>query len=240
MAWELFRRDGPDGFEMMGVDGDLLAEAPDPALPLACEISIEAPSTLPEFVGGAEAAIDTITEQLGGRLVGTSRTATSLWVLVYLPDDDHAGRFTQVPLPAKASVSVAPSRDPKWTIFERVRPVDMEVQSMFDLRLMAQLHAAGDTGGVRSIEHVVTGLGSDRSAAFVRAVGSVGFAAGSMEGDRMMLHHDADPSDITPDSWTLRLIAERHGAHYDGWRCDIVGSPPTRPPTRPGRLWRRR
>ena len=112
MAWELFRRDGLDGFEMMGVDGDLLDRAPDAALPLACEITIEAPSTLPEFIGATESAVDTITEQIGGRVAGTSRTATTLWALVYLPSDEHADRFTQVPLPAKASVSVAPSSRP--------------------------------------------------------------------------------------------------------------------------------
>jgi hypothetical protein len=237
MAWELFRRDGPDGFEMIGVDGDLLAEAPDPALPLACEITIEAPSTLPEFIAATEAAVDTITDQIGGRVAGTSRTATRLWVLVHLPGDEHAARFTQVPLPAKASVSVAPSRDPEWTIFERVRPVDIEVQSMRDLRVMAELHAVGDTGGVRPIEHVVIGLDPDRSAAFVRAAGSIGLEPGTVEGDRMILRHAADPSDITPDSWTLRLIAERHGAVYDGWRCSVVGAPQA---TRSRRRWRRR
>jgi hypothetical protein len=237
MAWELFRRDGPDGFEMMGVDGDLLAEAPDPALPLACEITIEAPSTLPEFIAATEAAVDTITDQIGGRVAGTSRTATTLWALIHLPSDEHAERFTQVPLPAKAAVSVAPSRDPEWTIFERVRPVDMEVQSMRDLRAMAELHAAGDTGGIRPIEHLVTGLDPDRSVAFARAVGSLGIKPGPLDGDRMILRHEADPSDITPDSWTLRVIAERHGAVYDGWRCDVVGASA---PSRSRRRWRRR
>jgi hypothetical protein len=222
MAWELFRRDGPDGFEMIGVEGDLLTEAPDLALPLAVEITIDAPSTLPEFIARTEAAVDTITDQIGGRVVGTSRTATRLWALVHLPSDEHAARFTRVPLPAKASVSVAPSRDPEWTIFERVRPLDMEVQSMRDLRTMAELHAAGDAGGVRSIEHVVSGLESDRSPAFVSAAGSIGFEPGPLERDRMILRHDADPSDITPESWTLRLIAERHGAVYGGWQCDVV------------------
>ena len=168
MAWELFRRDGVAGFEMMGVDGDLLGEAPLPELPIAVEITIEAPSTMPEFIGPAESAIERITDELGGRIAGTSRTATRLWALVALASDEHAARFTQVPLPAKASVSVAPSRDPGWTIFDRVRPVDMEEQSMHDLRRMAALHAAGDVGGVRPIEHDVSGLVPERSAAFAR------------------------------------------------------------------------
>ena len=234
MAWELFRRDGPDGFQMMGVDGDLLAEAPDHALPLACEVTIDAPSTLPEFIAATEAAMDTITEQIGGRVAGTSRTATGLWVLVYLPSDEHAGRFTQVPLPARASVSVAPSNDPVWTVFERVRPLDIEVQSLRDLRKMAELHAAGDTGGVRTIEHVVSGLAADRHADFLSAARSIGFEPGPAEGDRMILRHNADPSDITAESWTLRLIAERHGSVYDGWRCDVVREAERRRP-----WWRR-
>jgi len=234
MAWELFRRDGPDGFQMMGVDGDLLTEAPDHALPLACEITIEAPSTLPEFVAPTEAAIDTITEEIGGRVAGTSRTATRLWILGYLPSDEHAGRFAQVPLPTNASVSVAPSNDPEWTLFERVRPVDMEEQSMRDLRVMAKLHAAGDTGGVRTIEHVVSGLAADRAAAFVSAAGSIGFESGPAEDDRMILRHDGDPSDITAGSWTLRLISERHGAVYEGWECDVA-----RPIERRRSWWRR-
>ncbi len=112
MAWELFRRHGPEGFQMMGVDGDLLTEAPDVALPLACEITIDAPSPLPEFVAATEAAVNTITEEIGGRVAGTSRTDTSLWILSFLPSDEYAGRFTKVPLPARASVSVGSEQRP--------------------------------------------------------------------------------------------------------------------------------
>lgn len=234
MAWELFRRHGPEGFQMMGVDGDLLTEAPDVALPLACEITIDAPSTLPEFVAATEAAVNTITEEIGGRVAGTSRTDTSLWILSFLPSDEYAGRFTKVPLPARASVSVAPSNDPEWTLFERVRPVDMEEQSMRDLGVMAKLHAAGDTGGVRTIGHVVSGLAADRAAAFVSAAGSIGFQSGPAEAGRMILRHDADPSDITAESWTLRLISERHGAVYEGWESDVA-----RPSERRRSWWRR-
>ena len=222
---------------MVGVDGDLLSDAPLVDLPIAVEITIEAPSTLPEFVGSAEATIEKFTAQLGGRLAGTARTATRLWVLVHLPTDDHAARFTEVPLPAKASITVAPAKDPGWTIFERVRPVDMEDQSMRDLAVMAELHAAGDTGGVRRIEHVVTGVEGGRADSLVRAAGTVGFSVATNDGDRMVLVHDADPTDITPDSWTLRLIAERHGAIYDGWGCEVRA--PLRS-TKPKRRWRRR
>ena len=221
---------------MVGVDGDLLEAAPLAALPIAVEITIEAPATLPEFIGSAEATIEEYTAQIGGRLAGTVRTATRLWVLVHLPDDERAERFTQVPLPAKASVTVAPAKDPDWTIFERVRPVEMEEQSMRDLAVMADLHAAGDVGGVRTIEHVVTGVDPGQAASLGRAAGTVGFTVATSDRDRMVLRHEADPIDITPDSWTLRLIAERHGAEYEGWGCPVVAPPSPAP----RRRWRRR
>jgi hypothetical protein len=225
MGWELFRREGADGFEMVGVDGDLLADAPDPDLPLAVEITIDALSTRPEFIAAAETAVERITDEIGGRIAGTSRAATRFWALVHLPSDEHAARFTQIPLPAKASVTVAPSNDPGWTIFERVRPIGMEEQSMRDLRRMAELHAAGDVGGVRTVEHVVTGLTDDTVERFMAAVSGVfPTIATAREGgaDRWVLAHRGDPADITSDSWTIRQIAERFGARYDGWRCQVA------------------
>lgn len=222
MAWELFRRDGAADLEMIGVDGDLLVDAPIATLPLACEITIDAPSTLPEFIGAAEVALEAITDQLGGRVAGTSRTATRLWTLVHLPSDEHASRFTQIPLPAKASVTVAPANDPAWTIFDRVRPVGIEQQSMFDLGVMAALHRLGDIGGMRRIEHHVIDLDDERSEACAAAIGSVGFEVVPHRDGGLGVVHDADPSDLTTDSWTIRLIAERHRGTYAGWTCEPV------------------
>ena len=87
---------------MIGVDGALLAEAPVDDLPIAVEITIEATSTLPEFIGSAEATVEKLATQLGGRLAGTARTSTRLWMLIHLPNDENASQFAQVPLPAKA------------------------------------------------------------------------------------------------------------------------------------------
>lgn len=238
MAWELYRREGAGGLEMIGVDGDLLVDGPVAALPLACEVTIETPSTRPEVLASTETVIERITEELGGRIVGTSRTATRLWVLVHLPGDEHAARFTLIPLPANASVSVAPANDPDWTIFDRIRPVGMEEQSMSDLRVMAGLHAAGDVGGIRPVEHVVTELPDERAASFISAVATIGLAADEPADGTVVLRHEADPSDITQDSWTIRLIAERHGATYGGWGCDVVGGAPARPQPKP--KWFRR
>jgi len=222
MAWELFRRDGAGAIEMIGVDGDLLDVAPIDTLPLAVEITIDAPSTLPEFIGPAEVALEAITDELGGCLAGTSRTATQLWTLVHLPNDEHASRFMQIPLPARASVSVAPANDPDWTIFDRVRPIGIEQQSMSDLGVMAALHRAGDTGGSRRIEHRITDLDDERSRACATAIGSVGFEVAPHRDGGLAVVHDADPSDLTSDSWTVRLVAERHGGIYAGWTCERI------------------
>jgi hypothetical protein len=188
-------------------------------------------------VSEAETAVDTITGALGGRVAGTVRAASRLWVLVHLPSDEHAARYTRIPLPAKAAVEVAPSIDPGWTLFERLRPVGMEDQSMRDLAVMASLHAAGDTGGPRAIEHVVTGLNGETVDAFTRAVTGV-FPdiepSDTAADDRLVLSRRGDPADVTSDTWTIRQIAERFGATYDGWGCAVVT------PDAPRRRWRRR
>ncbi len=240
MTWDLFRRELVDGFELVGVESDLLSEAPIEALPLACEITITAPSVQPKELGNTEGSLETITAQIGGRIAATVRTTSELWVLTYLPTDDEAERFTQVPLPRGASVSVAPTRDPDWTIFEQVRPVGIEEQSMLDLRVMSQLHEAGDVGGVRQIDHVVVGLDASSVEEFVASVRSV---LGSVEAQQQnteswVLSASGDPADITSDSWTLRLIAERFGAEYDGWGCAVVGRSNSAP--QPKRRWFRR
>ena len=221
VAWELFRREGAHGPEMVGIDGDLVAAAPLVDLPVACEITVEAPSASPDFLGPTEATIEAITAQSGGRIVATRRTLTRLSILVHLRDDGLASRFMHVPLPARASVSVAPSIDPGWTVFDRFRPVGMEEQSLFDLATMADLHRSGDIGGVRPIEHVVTHLAPARDADFATAMVSLGLAV-EASSDAVIVRHDADPADITSDSWTIRQIAERCGADYDGWRCAVV------------------
>ena len=62
MGWELFRRDSADGFELVGVDGDLLIEAPLERLPIAVEISVAATSALPESLPATEQAISSTTK----------------------------------------------------------------------------------------------------------------------------------------------------------------------------------
>jgi hypothetical protein len=241
MGWELFRRDAADGFKIVGVDGDLLVDAPIAGLPTAIEVKIEAPSTAPSALKQTESAIEQITSQLVGRIAGTIRGETQLWTLIHLPTDEHARRFSEISLPSGASISVAPTVDPEWTVFERVRPVGMEEQSLLDLRVMSQLHAAGDRGGVRRVEHTIVGLDQNVVEAFLAAVSSV---LGSIDTQHdgvaanWTISHDADPAEITPDSWTIRQIAERHGAEYDGWGCAVVGGHDSSRAQR--RWWKRR
>lgn len=240
MGWELFRRDSADGFELVGVDGDLLIEAPLERLPIAVEISVAATSTLPESLPATEQAIASTTDRLGGVIAGTVRRANSLWTLVHLATDDGARQFSDIALPAGGSLVVAPAVDPDWRIFEQVRPVGVEEQSMFDLRVMASLHAEGDRGGARRIVHVVTGLADDRSASFASAIESLGFEVRPGDEHVVELIHDADPAHITDDTWTVRQIAERHDASYDGWSCAVVGGERADRSGGRGRWWARR
>lgn len=223
MGWELFRRDSVDGFEMVGVEGDLLTEAPLDGFPIAVEISVAANSTLPESLSATEQAIASMTERLGGVIAGTVRSARSLWTLVHLPTDEEARQLSDIPLPPGGSLVVSPAVDPDWTIFGLVRPVGIEEQSMSDLRVMSAMHARGDRGGVRRIVHVVTGLDDERSASFTSALESLGFDVRRDGGDSVELLHEADPAHVTDDAWTIRQIAERHGATYDGWSCPVAG-----------------
>jgi len=224
MGWELFRRDAAGGFEMVGVDGDLLVEAPLARLPIAVEISVAATSTLPESLSATEQAIASATARLDGIIAGTVRTDRSLWTLVHLPTDDGARLLSDIPLPAGGSLVVSPAVDPDWRIFDLVRPVGIEAQSLFDLRVMASLHASGDRGGVRPIVHQVTGLDEERSDSFASAVATLGFDVRSGGAGVVEVVHDADPAHVTDDTWTVRQIAERHDATYDGWNCAPVGA----------------
>ena len=149
---------------------------------------------------------------------------------MYLPSDDGAEAFARIALPAQASVSVAPAIDPNWTLFADAAPTGMEEQSMFDYRLRNALHAAGDVGGIRRVEHGVTGLDPARIEDFGVAVESVGVTVGGASGERIELVQEVDPKDITEFSWTVRLIAERFGGTYDGWSCaPLTASEPSTP-----------
>ncbi len=250
MSWELFDRDGAGGFEICGVDGAALDEAPVASLPVACEVAITAESAAPGSLDAAEHDIASVTRELTGRIVATARTRTSLTTLVYLTSDEGAEGYTRITLPRRASVSVAPAIDPDWTLFAAARPSGIEEQSMRDFRVRARLHESGDVGGVRPIDHVVIGVSetvADELVTSIRAVFPTAQATVD-DGDdaTWQVSHESDPNDVTESSWTIRMIAERLGATYAGWSCEIVlgvdalGQDEAARPERSGRRWFRR
>jgi len=221
MAWEMFDRDGSGGFQICGVDGDALADAPMADLPVACEITIEAQSAAPVALSSSEHDLERVTASLGGRIVATSRTRTSLATLAYLPTDNDASWYSKVSLPTGASISVAPAIDPEWTLFAAARPAGIEEQSMFDFRVRNDLFAASDIGGERPIRHLVVGLTDENVDEFTTSVAAATAVTREpgTEGDPSPWSglHIADPSDVTQTSWIIRQVAERFGATYDGW-----------------------
>lgn len=222
MVWEMFDRDGPGGFQICGVDGDVVDSAPIATLRVACEVTVEAESASPAVLEATERDLERVTDSLDGRIVATARTRSTLVTLVYLPSDDDADWYTRIALPLGAKISVASADDPDWTLFAKMRPEGIEEQSMLDYRVRTQLHKAGDVGGERTIDHVVTGLSTESLAAFEAAVAAMGYTVES-SGGSVALRVNADPRHVTDDSWTIRLIAERHGGNYDGWGCEVVG-----------------
>ncbi|MEP1123900.1 MAG: hypothetical protein ABJH68_08435 [Ilumatobacter sp.] len=229
MAWDLFERVGDGGFQICGIDSDARAEAPVVGLPIGCEVTVESASASPDALATTERDLEAVTASLKGRIVATRRTRTTLTTLSYLPSDDGADRYAAIALTRGASVSVAPAVDPDWTLFASACPSGMEEQSLLDHRVRNGLHAAGDTGGVRAIGHLVSGLSTDRVGSLVAAVESLGVTVTQVDGGRVEIAHEADPTDVTETSWTIRLISERFGGVYDGWGCAVLRDETSRP-----------
>lgn len=250
MRWELFPRHGDRGFEMVGVDGDLLDHAPVAGLATAVEVAVAAPSTRPDATAPTDAAIETTAARLGGRVVASIRSEAELWVLVHLPSPDGATDLAATPAPPGGQVAVTTTHDPDWTRFDRARPTGMEVQAMLDHRRLAALHRRGDRGGVRTVEHAVSGVGPGEIDALQRSLVALGLSpqvAADEDGtSTFTVAQEIEPREVTPDAWTIRVIAEGSGASYDGWTCPVLESPAPaaapRRPTSPSRTgwWRRR
>ena len=241
MSWRLFRRYADAGAALsIGIETDLLESAPDLDHPVACQVSIAAVSAAPEQLAQTEDAMLAIIARLGGRVAATQRRSDEFVMLSYLPGPGGTDDFASVPLPAGATVSTEQSSDPGWAQFDRYRPDGMEEQSLQDLQIFGELFAAGDRGGIRPIDHVIVGVDVDRMQSFLDAVGSVvGPITSSIDSvsGSVTVTQQGDPADITGDSWTVRLIAERHGGSYDGWGCAVQGAAPQ---SRRKRRWRRR
>ena len=221
MAWEAFSRDAPGGFHLVALDHALLDEAPIASLPLACEITIGVSKTISKEMTETEGEIDSVVGQLGGRVAGHARSPAELWILLYLPSEHKADRLARVRLPGDASLSVAPAIDPNWSLFDRLRPAGIEEQSLLDHRMFASLVRAGDNGARRVIEHVVTGVQSDRVDDFVHAAAAIGVTVTPQPDGNIQIVHEVEPAAVTDTAWTIRQIAERHGGVYEGWTTEL-------------------
>ena len=229
MGWDLFPRWSERGFEMVGLADDLLDAAPIASLPVEVEVVVDAPSALPDALGATERELAKRTVQAGGRVAATVRSDRRLRTKLRLPagSDDAVDRIRAVEAPRRATISVHVTHDPEWTRFDEIRPVEMETQALLDHRVLAELFDAGDVGGPRTIEHVVSDIGADRLGDFMESMLRLGLAAiasstADPERTSATVRHELDPSEVTPDAWTIRTIAERVGATYEGWRCPIV------------------
>ena len=229
MGWDLFPRWSDRGFEMIGLADDLAASAPVAVLPIEVEVVVDAPSALPDALGATERELARLAAQAGGRVSATVRSERRLRTKLRLPagSDDAVARIRDVEAPRRATIAVHVTDDPGWARFEEVRPVEMETQALLDHRVLAELFDAGDVGGPRTIEHVVSDIDRERLGEFVESMRRLGLTSmesstGGPERTSVTVRHDLEPSEVTPDAWTIRTIAERLGATYRGWRCPVV------------------
>lgn len=228
MAWAGFQRDAASGVQLVGIEDALFDRYPVAGVGHAYEITMSARTVAPREAQATERAIRRLADGLAGFVVATVRSRRRLVTHVYLPSGDHAEVFESVPLPRRATIDVRVEFDPTWQRFDRVRPSGMELQSMSDFEVLATLLQAGDDGSPRPIEHRVVGVRPDASAVFLAAIEQLGVSVDFVPADRgrparvAAIVHESAPSDVTPVAWRVRSVAERFGAVYDGWDCDVV------------------
>lgn len=241
MGWSGFQRDVAGSVQLIGIEDALLDRYPVAGLAYAYEIVLNGRSVAPEEVAPTELAIRRLAEGLSGFVVATLRSRRRLVTHVYLSSAEHAEAFAAVPRPRRVSIEVRVEFDPAWEQFALVRPRGVEVQSMEDFAVLGALLEAGDTGRARPIRHSVVGVADDAAAGFLAAIEQLGVSIDylpSLAGDvecSAVITHDSAPSDVTPLAWLVRGVAERFGARYGGWSCELVTDRPTAPVRRPHR-----
>lgn len=225
VTWQHFRRDGLDGTELVGIDGDLLGDEPLRGCGSVCSAVVAVGSSHPDDTREIEATVEDAIAGTSARVVATRR-ASSEFELVVVTDTDGdattlASRIGKV---AGAVVVVHPNDGESQT--DRFRPVGIERQSLDDLRAVDELFRAGDTGAERNIEHVVESVDATRTGELARSLRAVGYEVDARPGDDgILVRHHARPADVTPDAWTIGQIAQRLGARYAGWSCPVVRAP---------------
>ncbi|MEM1334567.1 MAG: hypothetical protein AAGG08_14030 [Actinomycetota bacterium] len=65
-------------------------------------------------------------------------------------------------------------------------------------------------------------MAPDRVPELVAAMRSLGYRT-EVEAPELgvLVFHEAEPANVTSDSWTIRQVTERFGGRYDGWRCEV-------------------
>lgn len=226
MGWSGFQRDVAGRVQLVGIEDALLDRYPVARLPYSYEIVLTGRAVGPDDAAATELAIRRLTEARAGFVVATQRSRRRLVTNVYLASADHADAFENVPLPRRTTIDLTVAFDPTWEAFARVRPRGIEIQSMQDFAVLGRLLEAGDGGQPRDIEHSVTRIADQAAAGLLAAIEQLGVSvelvpAGADERTATITHLAA-PSDVTPVAWSIRGVAERFGAHYDGWTCEVV------------------
>lgn len=235
MAWQHYRRDGATGSMLVGVDPTLTGAGDElgrmaAERPWSCVVTWRGDHAHPDATHGVEQSIQGTVDAVEGRVMATARDDRSLTIVVRTASPDDAERM-RAALGGAVDVDVVP--DPGGRELASWVPEGIERQSLDDHRALDELFRAGDVGGPRAIEHTVElGGAADggRVDELARSLRAVGYQVAADPGvaPRLTVRHEAEPTEVTPDAWTIRQIADRLGAHYAGWRCEVVRPAPHR------------
>lgn len=143
--------------------------------------------------------------------------------------------FSQYQLKCRAE------KDPDWTMFEEtLRPDALEMQWIYDRRVVDQLEQHGDDAATpRPVDHFVYFPDAAKREAFMQAARAQGFTAEPIQGDEALgveLVRE-DPIQLPHIHGVvlgLIALAEQHGGDYDGWGAPVAGKPASLAP-QPGR-----
>ena len=137
--------------------------------------------------------------------------------------------FSQYQLKCRAE------RDPDWTMFEEtLRPDELEMQWIYDRRVVDQLEKHGDDAATtRPVDHYVYFQDPAKRDAFMEAARGQGFAAEAIEGHEALgVHLVREDPILLPHIHGVVLsligLAAQHGGDYDGWGAPVARKPPQR------------
>ena len=123
-------------------------------------------------------------------------------------------------------------KDPDWLMFEeQLRPDALEMQWIFDRRVVDELEHNGDLAELpRPVDHYVYFDDAARRDAFIAAASAQGFTALPNQGDEPLgVHLVREDSIVLAHIHEVVLgliaLAELHGGDYDGWGAPVAKRP---------------